>query len=70
MMYGREKSDRRVVPRKPANNAEPSATEGGREGVCSREAPVGTAHAGHSAGRRVSQAPVGRMAELDGSPQP
>ena len=28
MMYGREKSDRRVVPRKPANNAEPSATEG------------------------------------------
>ena len=28
MMNEREKSDRRVVPRKPANNAEPSATEG------------------------------------------
>jgi len=28
MMHGREKSDRRVVPRRPANNAERSATEG------------------------------------------
>ena len=56
MMYGREKSDRCVVPRKPPNKAEQSAAEGveGRRLVEGRAG--GKARTGHSAGCRVTGA--------------
>jgi hypothetical protein len=70
MMYGHEKSDRCVVPRKPPNKAEPSAAEGveGRRLVKGRLG--GTARSGHSAGSSCPQRPPGPAVLLHGSFRP
>jgi hypothetical protein len=81
MMYGDEKSDRCVVPRKSPNKAERSAAEGmeGRHLVEGR--PVGKTRTGHRAGFRVppvawsgcaiawvAQTPIGTTADLRQEP--
>ena len=71
MMRGREKSDRRVVPRRPANNAERSATEGGGGKASAQGKRQPAQHTPDTVPDVVChKRRVGRMAELDGSPGP